>query len=55
MKFRTDLHGAEVRVEYVQRASLPPGFPAAHMKFWQQWAHDNGGSKFSARRLQGVN
>lgn len=55
MKFRTDLHDAELKVEYVQRASVSTQFAAAHMKFWQQWTHDNDGSKFSVRRLQGVN
>jgi len=55
MKFRTDLHGAELRVEYVQRASISAQFAGDHMTFWSQWTHDNGGSKFSARRLQGVN
>lgn len=54
IKFRTDLHGAEVRVEYVQRASVPSQFELAHNQFWQQWTYDNGGSKFRARRLQGV-
>ena len=55
MKFRTDLHGAEMRVEYVQRASISTQFASDHMTFWQQWTRDNGGSKFSVRRLQGVN
>ena len=55
IKFRTDLHGAEMRVEYVQRASISAQFATALAKFWQQWTHDNGGSKFSAHRLQGVN
>jgi hypothetical protein len=55
MKFRTDLLGAEVKVEYVQRASVSSQFAGAHMQFWQQWSHDNRGSKFSVRRLQGTN
>jgi hypothetical protein len=56
LKFRTDLHGAEVRVEYVQRKALPPRFDTLqHMDFWRQWTEDNRGSKFSAHRLQGVN
>jgi hypothetical protein len=56
LKFRTDLHGAEIRIEYVQRKVLPPRFDTAqHMEFWRQWTADNGGSKFSAHRLQGVN
>jgi len=55
MKFRTDLHGAEIKVEYVQRELVSRQFVTAHMLFWQQWTHDNRGSKFSVRRLQGVN
>lgn len=55
LKFRTDLHGAEVKIEYVQRVSIPPALSLAHIQFWQEWTHDNGGTTFSTRRLQGVN
>jgi hypothetical protein len=55
MKYRTDLHGAELRIEYIQRTFMTEPYVKAHMEFWRQWKNDNGGSKFSVRRLQGVN
>ncbi|MGE0677198.1 hypothetical protein [Pseudolabrys sp.] len=55
LKYRTDLHGAQLKIEYIQRVFMTEPYLKAHMQFWQQWMHDNGGSKFSAHRLQGVN
>lgn len=55
LKYRTDLHGAELKIEYIQRTFMTEPYVQAHMEFWRQWKYDNGGSKFSVRRLQGVN
>lgn len=53
-QYRTDLHGAEVSIKYVQRQK-PPIDSVAHIRFWQEWTADNNGKFDSADRLQGVN
>ncbi|MGN8117110.1 hypothetical protein [Labrys sp. 22185] len=53
-QFRTDLHGAEIGIKYVQRQK-PPIDSVAHIRFWQEWIADNNGRFDSADRLQGVN
>ena len=55
LKYRTDLHGAHVSIEYVQRI-LPKGAidTVRHIEFWKQWVTDNRGTFEIARRLQGA-
>jgi hypothetical protein len=54
LKYRTDLHGARVTIEYVQRI-LPKGIDTVrHIEFWKQWITDNRGTFEIARRLQGA-
>ncbi len=55
LKFRTDIHGSAVKIEYVQRAWMSGQYAADHMEFWRQWREDSRGSNLSVRRLQGVN
>lgn len=53
-KLRTDLHGAEVTILYVQRTKA--NFDsAAHIKFWLEWIKDNNGQFRDAEKLQGAN
>jgi hypothetical protein len=52
-KFRTDLHGANVTIKYVQR-TLPAKMTLEHIKFWSQWIEDNLGNYLSAKTLQGA-
>ncbi|WP_354209207.1 MULTISPECIES: hypothetical protein [unclassified Bradyrhizobium] len=56
LKFRTDLHGATVKIFYVNRQ--PKGQPiingTAHMQFWQEWIVDNKGQFGIAKLLQGA-
>lgn len=51
-RLRTDLHGAEVAIWYVQRAGgqIDSG---RHITFWKTWVEDNGGRLTSAEKLQG--
>jgi len=54
LKYRTDLHGARVTIEYVQRLQ-PKGIDTVrHIEFWKQWISDNRGTFEIARRLQGA-
>jgi hypothetical protein len=54
LKYRTDLHGARVTIEYVQRM-LPKGIDTVrHIEFWKEWITDNRGTFEIARRLQGA-
>jgi hypothetical protein len=53
-KYRTDLHGAKITIEYIPR-ERPRIDSRALMEFWRQWTHDNRGEWGVARRLQGVN
>ena len=54
LKYRTDLHGARVTIEYVQRL-LPKGIDTVrHIEFWKEWITDNRGTFEIARRLQGA-
>jgi hypothetical protein len=54
LKFRTDLHGARVTIEYVRR-NLPVKFDSRqHMEFWHQWIQENRGVYEIAKSLQGV-
>jgi hypothetical protein len=53
LKYRTDLHGARVKIKYVRRPSL--NIPTVqHMEFWVQWVADSQGI-FKAKDLQGAN
>jgi hypothetical protein len=54
LKFRTDLHGAEVTIDYVQRVE-PKIETKRHIDFWHEWVTDNRGKWDRARRLQGAN
>jgi hypothetical protein len=55
LKYRTDLHGAHVKIEYVRRQNLPAGFDTRrHMEFWREWIIDNHGVFDIAHSLQGV-
>jgi hypothetical protein len=53
-KFRTDLHGASVTIQYIPR-ERPRIDSYALMEFWHQWTNDNRGTWNIARRVQGVN
>ena len=56
LKFRTDLHGADVIIRYVTRQvkGQPLLDGALHMDFWKSWIEDNGGVWGGAKRLQGA-
>lgn len=53
-KVRTDLHGAEVEIYYIQRQTGRPINSVDHMRFWEQWIRDNDGRFRQAVKLQGV-
>lgn len=54
MKYRTDLHGARVTIDYIQRL-LPKGIDTVrHIAFWKEWITDNRGTFEIAKRLQGA-
>lgn len=53
LKFRTDLHGAKVTIDYVQRTSVKIN-NEAHALFWEEWIKDNRGRIDAIRRLQGA-
>ncbi len=52
--FRTDLHGADVSVLYVQRATKRPISSASLAIFWAEWFKDNHVGNFRATKLQGL-
>ncbi len=53
LKFRTDLHGARVKIEYVQQTKVPID-TVRHVEFWREWITDNKGTFDGCRRLQGA-
>jgi len=54
LKYRTDLHGARVTIDYIQRV-LPTAIDTVrHIEFWKDWVTDNRGTFELARRLQGA-
>jgi hypothetical protein len=53
LKFRTDLHGASVTIEYVQRPAVKID-TFRHVEFWKEWITDNRGTYKIAQRLQGA-
>ena len=54
LRYRTDLHGAQVTINYVQREK-PKIDNEKHAEFWRQWIIDNKGSVKIIHRLQGAN
>lgn len=54
LKYRTDLHGAKVTIDYVQRLQ-PKLDNEKHAEFWHAWVVDNDGVWDAAHRLQGAN
>lgn len=54
LKYRTDLHGARVTIDYVQRTQ-PKIDNTKHADFWHQWVIDNKGVWDAVHRLQGAN
>jgi hypothetical protein len=52
-KLQTDLHGAEVTIYYIQRATAKPLSSVDHIRFWAEWVRDNGGRFKQANKLQG--
>lgn len=54
LKFRTDLHGAQVTINYVQRVQ-PKIDNERHGAFWHAWVLDNRGKWDVIHRLQGAN
>ena len=52
LKFRTDLHGARVTIDYVQRPEVKID-PYRHGVFWKDWIDDNRGTIEIIHRLQG--
>ncbi len=53
LKFRTDLHDAHVKIEYVQQTQATID-SVRHIEFWKEWITDNRGIFDGARRLQGA-
>jgi hypothetical protein len=53
LKYRTDLHGARVTIDYVTRPSVMPD-TNRHAEFWSAWVKDNGGELDLMHRLQGT-
>ena len=53
-KVRTDLHGAEVDLYYVQRRTKRIIDSGAHIQFWIDWVQDNDGHFSKALKLQGL-
>jgi hypothetical protein len=53
-KVRTDLHGANVEIYYIQRATGRSINSADHIRFWAEWIRDNNGRFKQASKLQGV-
>jgi hypothetical protein len=53
LKFRTDLHEAHVKIEYVQQTQVASD-SVHHIEFWRDWITDNRGVFDGARRLQGA-
>lgn len=53
-KVRTDLHGAEVDIFYIQRITARPLNSGAHIQFWLDWINDNNGRFGKAIKLQGA-
>lgn len=51
-KFRTDLHGVHVTIDYVERAQVKID-SAKHVEFWNAWINDNRGKVDLIHRLQG--
>jgi hypothetical protein len=56
LKYRTDLHGADVIIRYVTRQTngQPLVDGARHIEFWKAWIEDNRGTFGGAKRLQGA-
>ena len=56
LKFRTDLHGANVIIRYVTRQSGSQTVidGVKHMGFWKEWIEDSRGTFGGAKRLQGA-
>jgi hypothetical protein len=54
LKYRTDLHGAQVTIDYVQRVQ-PKIDNTRHAEFWHEWTRDNLGKWDTLHRLQGAN
>ena len=54
LKYRTDLHGAKVTIDYVQRLHLKLD-TEKQAEFWHKWVVDNDGVWGVAHRLQGAN
>jgi hypothetical protein len=54
LKFRTDLHDARVKIEYVNREK-PKIDTVRHVEFWSEWVKDNRGILDGIQRLQGTN
>jgi hypothetical protein len=52
-RLQTDLHGAEVTIYYIQRASAKPFNSTDHIRFWVDWIRDNKGRFKQANKLQG--
>jgi hypothetical protein len=53
LKYRTDLHGARVTIDYVTRPLVMPD-TNRHAEFWSTWVKDNGGELELMHRLQGT-
>ena len=51
-KFRTDLHGAGVTIDYVKRPSVKID-STKHVQFWSEWIVDNRGKVDLIHELQG--
>lgn len=51
-KFRTDLHGAHVIMNYVERGQVKID-TVKHVQFWNTWVNDNQGKVDLIHRLQG--
>jgi len=52
-KLRTDLHGADVQIYYIQRNTGKPLNSVDHIRFWADWIRDNNGPPETGEQAAG--
>lgn len=53
LKYRTNLYGAKITIDYVTRPTVMPD-TNRHAEFWSTWVKDNSGALDLMHRLQGT-
>ena len=53
-RVRTDLHGTQVDILYIDRSLKPPFSTGVHIRFWIDWIGDNNGQVGTLIKLQGA-